>query len=273
MARKRWPLLAVGGGTLALIGAVTAGLFWERRPAEAAPNVAADSITTDQLDAAAQFTTFFGHMSVGKNILSGLDQLYGNSSAQGWTVLEFDVADPVPQLTEQATMVHTLIGPNGEPETKLANFDAALRDGLAGQVDVALIKFCYLDVTQDTDVDALFRSYQATLDALERDFPQVRFLHTTVPLTTPPSGIKENLKAWLRGQDNPTREEYNALIRAAYAPQDILDVAAVEGTAPDGRLSPALYPGYSNDGSHLNATGSALVAAEFVRLLNGDVQP
>jgi hypothetical protein len=164
-------------------------------------------------------------------------------------------------------VVHSLLHDNGYPLRKLATYDAALRDGMADRVEVALLKFCYLDVTRDTDVDALFASYKATMDALQRDYPDVRFLHATVPLTTPPSGIKANLKALLRGVDNPNRERYNALVRATYGQEDLLDVAAVEGAAPDGTRQPWLYPGYSNDGSHLNGTGSALVAVELIRLL------
>lgn len=267
MKGKLWPRLIVGVAALALVGGVVGFVFWERQPAEPAPNNVAETISADELGRAAQVTTFFGHMSVGNNILGGLKQLHEAKSVAQPEVLRIEPGDPTPQLSEGGTLVHALIGPNGEPEAKLANFDAALRAGLADQVDVALIKFCYLDVTKNTDVEALFQDYQAVLDALERDYPKVRFLHTTVPVTTPPSGIKANLKALLQGQDNPAREQYNALVRAAYPADRLLDVAAVEGTAPDGTRRPELYPGYSNDGSHLNATGSALVAADFVRLL------
>ena len=43
------------------------------------------------------------------------------------------------------------------------------------------MKFCSLDITSSTDVDAIFARYRDTMAALERDFPDVTFIHVTVP--------------------------------------------------------------------------------------------
>lgn len=266
MKSRIWPRALAGVAGLAVVGAVVVAVFWEPRQAEPAPDVAADTIAADELGRAAGRTVFFGHMSVGNNILSGLEQVYAAKGVALPPVIEVDPGEDAAPPSGGA-VVHSLLHDNGYPLRKLATYDAALRDGMADRVEVALLKFCYLDVTRDTDVDALFASYKATMDALQRDYPDVRFLHATVPLTTPPSGIKANLKALLRGVDNPNRERYNELVRATYGQEDLLDVAAVEGAAPDGTRQPWLHPGYSNDGSHLNGTGSALVAVELIRLL------
>jgi lysophospholipase L1-like esterase len=142
-----------------------------------------------------------------------------------------------------------------------------LRSGLADQVDVAVLKFCYVDFTTSTDVDQLFREYRKTLDALERDFPRVTFLHSTAPLMVHPSGWKGNLKAMLGRDDNVTRERYSALVREAYGAAHLFDIAAIEGTAPDGTRQAALYAAYTTDGGHLNEGGSAVVAAGLLRLV------
>ena len=93
-------------------------------------------------------------------------------------------------------------------------------------------------------------------------------------------------KAWLKrlfGRapygtvENLRREEYNALLRAAYQGREpIFDLARLESTAPDGaavtvqwqgRAAPAMDPAYSDDGGHLNATGRLRAARELVSVL------
>lgn len=266
MTRKRFGIV-VGAAGVALVATIGVVAFWGPQRVGPVADVAAEHISEAELSSAAERAVFFGHMSVGNNILSGLEQLYQDKGVNPPRVMSVEPGAPAPQVAGSGTLVHALIGRNGDPLGKLANFDAALRTGLADQVDAALVKFCYVDVTEDTDVDGLFQAYKSTLDALERDYPTVQFLHATVPLTVAPSGIKANLKALLQGVDNPQRERYNALLRAAYGSEQLLDIAAIEGTAPDGSRQPALYPGYSSDGEHLNRPGSALVAVEFVQLL------
>ncbi len=46
-----------------------------------------------------------------------------------------------------------------------------MRSGIGQHVDVAMMKFCYVDITSGTDVNALFATYRETIAALERDFP------------------------------------------------------------------------------------------------------
>lgn len=230
-------------------------------PATAGPT--AESL----LERAAKVRVFFGHMSVGENILSGISALSAGEPGVGPHVTPFALDGALPVVPASGALVHTSIGQNGDPLGKLANFDRVLRAGLAEQVDVAVLKFCYIDINADTDVEALAREYRSTLAALERDYPSVTFLHSTAPLMAPPSGIRDRVKSWLGKDDNVARERYSALIREAYDPDRIFDIAAIEGTDPDGKRSPALYSGYTTDGGHLNETGSALVADAFLRLI------
>jgi lysophospholipase L1-like esterase len=155
------------------------------------------------------------------------------------------------------------VGVNGDPSGKVADFDADMRNGLASTVDVALMKFCYVDVTAGTDVQRLFQKYRDTLNGLSADYPQVRFVAVTVPLTVDSPA------------DNVTRTRLNAMIRQAY-PGRLFDLAAVESTRPDGtrvtgsaqgQSYEALHPGYSSDGGHLNPDGARRAAAEMLRVI------
>lgn len=271
---KNWNTGLMRGITVSVvalgwIAAVAYVFFWDPKQSwEPAPNEAATRITSDELSRAAELRAFFGHMSVGRNILSGVQDVFGSTGVEVPEIVEI-VPGETPTLEDGPVLVHALIGENYHPLGKLENFDATLRAGLADEIDVAVLKFCYLDVSWYTDVESLFASYQETMDALERDYPEVRFLHSTVPLTTGPYGIKDHLKVLLGRDNNPGRERFNDMMRAAYEPDQLLDVAAIESRFPDGSTKPELYPGYTDDGSHLNDAGSALVAVEMMLLLAG----
>ena len=224
------------------------------RPSTAAPaGIAADLATV------AQTKVFFGHQSVGMNILEGVSAVY-EAHDLGAPPIEENATDPGPR---GGFIDHMFIGENEEPVLKIEDFAAKLRSGLGGQVDVAMMKFCFVDITSGTDVGALFATYRTTLAALQREFPKVTFVYATVPLTTGP------------GADNVARQRLNALIRQQYAPGGhLFDLAAAESTAPDGsRVTGtfeghryyALYRGYASDPGHLNARGAKAVATAWLR--------
>lgn len=231
------------------------------------PDAVASTISAGELEAVGELRVFFGHMSVGGNILAGIEKVYDSQGVASPAFVQFTVGGALPQPPATGAIVHTEIGPNGDPVSKLRNFDSVLRSGLADRIDVALLKFCYVDVSHATDVDALFAEYRSTLDTLERDFPDVTFLHSTAPLMADPGGVKGFAKNLLGRNDNPAREKYNDLMRQAYGTDRLFDLAAIESTAPDGSRTPAMYGGYTTDGGHLNEGGSALAAVGLLRLL------
>jgi len=259
----------LGAAVVLAVGVVVLARFWGPREPEPSPDASAGTVTPAELAVAADQRVFIGHMSIGWNLLDGLQRLYADAEVPEAEVVQVSVGDPPPELPEgEGAVVHAEIGVNGDPLGKLANFDAAMRSGLADEVDVAMVKLCFTDVTAKTDVDQVFAAYQDTLDGLQRDYPDVRFVHTTVPLTAAPSGIKQHLKVLVRGDDNEARERYNDLVRGAYADDDLFDIAAVESTTADGTRMSTLAPGWADaDREHLNAAGSAVLAARFLDLL------
>jgi hypothetical protein len=266
------PRLAAAVVIVALLGGAAYVFFRDRAPSSEALVVDAAS-TTDggELRAVAERRIFFGHMSVGNNLLSGLHGVYAAHDVTPPTEVEIAPGDTPTLPAESGVLVHALIGENRHPVDKLANFDATLRGGLADQVDVAALKFCYADVRWHSDVDALFTRYQETLAQLEADYPRVRFVHMTVPLTIGPVGLKDHLKVMVGRDDNAARERYNDLMREAYGPDRLFDLAALEATEPDGVLRKReLFAGYSSDGGHLNDVGAAHAAAGLVGFLAAD---
>ncbi|HET9654090.1 MAG TPA: hypothetical protein VFP72_01965 [Kineosporiaceae bacterium] len=260
-----------------------AGTRGEQMQAQGQPTAgasgAATTVTGGQLAAVARTRVFFGHQSVGMNLIEAIPKVYAEHGVSAPAIAQ----DTAPEGS--AGFVHAFIGENTRPETKLAAFDSALRGGMAGKVDVAFMKFCYVDVTAGTDVDALFAKYRDTLAALQRDYPKVRFLHVTVPLTTirSQSGLRATVKRVLgRGDgdvaDDAARERLNTLIRKEFPADRVFDLAAVESTTPDGgRVSGtldgkdvyALYDGYTGDGGHLNDLGADRAAAGLLATIAG----
>ncbi|RKH51599.1 hypothetical protein D7X55_06220 [Corallococcus sp. AB049A] len=220
---------------------------------------------------------FFGHQSVGGNILDGVRGLSPSTKAPAIV----EVKDASTAIA-QGTLAHAFVGQNEQPETKIAHFERLLDGGVAKQVDVALMKFCYIDFTSSTDAKALFEKYRTTLAGLKSRHPGVTFVHVTAPLTT----VQRGAKAWfneLRGRpvfgvgENVSREAFNALMRQTYGGKEpLFDLAALESSQADGsretyevngRAYPAMVPDYSDDGGHLNAAGQARVAPALIAFL------
>nr|WP_325499542.1 hypothetical protein [Mycobacterium sp.] len=245
---------------------------WGKEKSMSIQGKVASAITTADLTAVARTRVFFGHFSVGMDVLNAVPGVYADHGVS---------APPIEQGGTQpgpngGFIAHKFIGQDGKPQ--LEDFDRTMRGGMGRQVDVALMKFCSVDITTSTDVDALFARYRDTMAALERDFPNVTFIHVTVPLTTEPSFISK-LKGLVGGGDrfgqaeNLAREQLNALIRREYAGRHLFDLAAIESTKPDGtRVSVrydnqryfALYDGYASGVGHLNAVGSKIAATAFL---------
>ena len=254
---------------------------WSKEKSISIQGNVASAITTADLTAVARTRVFFGHFSVGMNVLNAIPGVYADHGVSA-PPIERGGTQPGPN---GGFIAHQFIGIEEDGKPPLQDFDRAMRGGMGRQVDVALMKFCWADIYSDTDVDALFARYRDTMAALERDFPNVTFIHVTVPLTTEPglvTELKTRLKTLLgrrdgRGQPaNVTRERLNALIRGEYAGRHLFDLAAIESTKPDGtRVSGryddqgyfALYDGYASDMGHLNAVGAPLAATAFLEAI------
>ncbi len=238
---------------------------------------AVSAIAPDDLTAVARTRVFFGHQSVGMNVLGGVAGVYAEHGMSA-PAIEQDASQAGP---DGGFVRHAFIGENGDPLLKIRDFDARMRAGIGDQVDVAMMKFCYVDITDDADVATLFAAYHETLANLERDFPAVTFVHVTVPLMTE-QALLSMLKSRLTGATgngpaaNVARQRLNVLIRQEYTGRPCFDLAAIESTAPDGSRAAStyqgqryyrLYDGYASDSGHLNDTGARLAARAWLKTL------
>jgi hypothetical protein len=233
-----------------------------------------DNLRAD-LELLAAKRIYFAHQSVGANILAGVSELARGAGVSVRIVQEASAA-----AVAADTFGHFFVPENGAPLEKLANFKAAMGSG--SPVDIALVKFCYVDINAATDVRALFAHYQAAIAELRAANPRTTFVHVTLPLTTEQTGVKALVKRMLGRApygtiENVRREQYNRLLRQAYGGREpLFDLAGIESTAPDGHrvtvawdgaVAPALAGAYTDDGGHLNERGRIVVAREFVKVL------
>lgn len=221
-------------------------------------------IAAEDLVASTHARWFFGHQSVGGNVLKGVNALYQSHDLDEPPQIDLKAGDSVPDTG--GFVAHAHVGRNGHPMEKIADFDTILRGGVATRIDAALLKFCYADVRAGrVDIVEVLDEYRRVVSALEHDFPQVVFFHATVPL-------KADAPA-----DNVLRTQLNAMIRAEYADTGRLwDIAAIESTTPEGEPVggvhegdpyQALHEGFTHDGGHLYERGTEVAAAPLLEMV------
>lgn len=241
------------------------------------------AVTPSTLEKIAGSRIYFGHQSVGYNILDGiLDILHAEP---GSTMQLVDTRDPA--ALGIPVFAHAAVGKNRAPDSKLADFAALMKSGIGSRVNIAFLKFCYVDITAGTDVKQVFAHYEQTMALLKKQFPGVAFVHVTAPLTADQTDVKTSVKNMIKKmlgkpvsgyKDNVARDRYNNLLRNAYSGKEpIFDLAAVESTLPDGGRTggtkdgatyPSLAPAYTDDGGHLNQLGRRIVAAQLLNFLS-----
>lgn len=220
---------------------------------------------------------FFGHQSVGFNILEGIKTVLAANPKIGLKIVE----SKDPASIEGGALVHAFIGENGHPETKQAVFDSVVAKGIGADGGIAMYKYCFLDITAATDVNGVFQAYRENMTRLKAAHPEIRFVHITSPLTVNGSGIRNLIKQVLgkptAADFNARRNQYNQLLRAAYgSTEPLFDLAAFESTHGDGtrefftRGQDTVYtlaPELTDDGAHLNANGREAAAIRFLIFL------
>jgi len=236
-----------------------------------------DQLISD-LQAISKAKIFFGHQSVGYNIVKGLQDLNTQSGA-GLNILEINNDIQLPACF----FAHGKNGINEKPASKCDAFAQTLETDFADSLDIAFFKFCYIDINSTTDIAAMFDYYKNTISRIKAKHPQIKILHVTVPLRQIQSGWKSGLKKLLGKPlggtaENIQRCRFNRLLLKEYRGEPVFDLAGVESTYPDGSRQTfkeggetyySLIPAYSSDGGHLNALGAKIAAKEMVHTLAG----
>jgi len=224
------------------------------------------------------FTTriFFGHQSVGTNILNGVNEILADNEKLKFVEsrdLE-DIAGPC--------FYHCTIGTNRDPISKINDFVTLMHNSFGNNVDLACFKFCYIDIQESTNVEHLFDIYRNQMNALTQTYQNTTFLHITVPLRTAEHGLRRIAKRLLGRESiavlkNLKRQAFNELMIQEYHDAECLfDLAGVESTYPNGKRCInyingtkvySLVPQYTDDGGHLNECGGKFVATKFLDTL------
>jgi len=201
---------------------------------------------------------FFGHHSVGQNILEGLAVL---SKEAG-----IDVS------IEEAP-----VGQNMRPLEKFEDFAKRGERNPDDGTQLMAMKLCYVDFNPRTDVDQLVEAYAAAVARVRKARPGVRVVHVAPALFARPVDMKSKLNRTLgrpvwEDQSNKKRLDFTSQVRARFPNDPFFDLASVESTRPDGTAEqyevdgqqvPMLWPGYSSDGGHLNDEGKLVAAKAF----------
>ncbi|MBK8010411.1 MAG: SGNH/GDSL hydrolase family protein [Deltaproteobacteria bacterium] len=214
-----------------VIGASAAALF--------------DALTPEQKARIQQKKVFFGHQSVGDNIIEG-------TRALGFTFEEASTKDDY----AQPKLGHGHIPENGDPMRKMASFEAAVN--AIGVADVAAMKLCWIDFASNSDVAEMQSTYVSTINELIAKNPGTVFVHVTPPLTTNEPGL------------NRARIAFGQWMKNSYGSIAVVfDLAEAISTRPDGSAcedggARRLCPEYASDAGHLNALGQERAAKAFL---------
>jgi hypothetical protein len=222
---------------------------------------------------------FFGHRSVGNNIISGMKDILKENKNISLKIVETET----PINISGGVFAHAPIGENSYPYSKLTHFSKIMDNGVANNVNMAFFKFCFVDIKSKTDVEKLFSDYKTIMDRLKQKYPETKIVHLTVPLTESKAGFKTWIKVLIGKKDIweyddiVRKNEFNDMLRKTYGGKDLIfDIAEIESIKPDGsretfkrkdRIYNALAPEYSRDGGHLNALGSKVVAEQLLLFL------
>ncbi|MDN5849699.1 MAG: hypothetical protein L0H63_08690 [Nitrococcus sp.] len=227
----------------------------------------------------AKARVLFGHHSVGRNILAGLESL-SKEAGVPLRIVEISGAPP-----NGPGIFHTNIGQNRDPVSKTEMFEWLLTANGKPQYDIAMMKFCYVDLEQDTPlgVAEMIDLYSRMVSKLRVTRPEVQLVHITMPLRAEYPGIKRAVKRFFGlapGQhaNNILRNAFNDALRAKYSGEPIFELAGVESTLPDGTRTRSTFKhdgeviytlanDYTEDGGHLNKVAQRIAAIAFVQTL------
>ena len=227
----------------------------------------------------AQKKIYFGHQSVGNNIMDGVSRLMESNSNIKLKIVETN--DPA--AFKEPVFAHSSVGKNDDPDSKIMAFRNYVDNGIGNKADIAFFKFCFWDIRNHVDIQGVFKRYRETLSELRNQYPKTRFIHVTVPLMHFSTGMRDRLKRTVGATvendlDNVKRNELNKLVLEEYSGKEpVFDIATIQSTLPDGGRTVASLGGknysylaseYTDDGGHLNEKGRKVVAQQLIIFLS-----
>jgi len=252
-------------------------------------------ITDKDIETLTTQNIFFGHMSVGYNIIDGIENI--RTASKRFSKIHMQELREG-ESANNPGLYHAKVGNNGFPKKKCDSFKTRLtEDRFGSKTNIAFFKFCYVDFRDNTDIIKIFNYYTETTNYLKKEFPNLTIVHVTVPLQIHSWGIQGMIENIIKGNlgnirngigcfkrnlikgdiANIKRNEFNEMLVNTYNNIDpIYDLAKVESTLPDGERVTFRHKGavyfslakeYTSDGGHLNESGSFCAARELLTTL------
>ena len=205
----------------------------------------------------------FGHQSVGANIIKGLNEISDT----------FKIVDLEGKPTsEEPALIHFRVGKNGSPTSKIDHFLKIVMQN--NKTEIAILKLCYADINNDTNIYEVFNYYKNEMIKLQNNSPNIKIIHSTIPLFRNSGGIKAKIKHLFKFDKNINRNKFNAMMRKEYNKDILFDLALFQSTYPDGVRNKAgnknysLINEYTDDGGHLNKKGRDVIASNFIDFIS-----
>lgn len=270
--------------TIRMLTSVTGLLFFitasnslggEMQESKNASSQSEERVTGGMLQKVAGKRIYFGHQSVGLNIIDGINDIL--KEHQGVELKITKTTDP--HVLNGPVFAHSMVGENEDPISKINDFAHSMDNGIGGKADIAFFKFCYVDITRNTDVEEIFTAYKTAMQRLKDKYPNTRFVHLTSPLSLSAPSVKGWIKGVLGREDNNIKKNvFNEMLRREYEGRDpLFDLATIESTYPDGSRASftnngttyySLVPHYTSDSGHLNETGRKIMAGQLLKFLS-----
>ena len=220
---------------------------------------------------------FFGHQSVGYNIIDGIQEVIKKHPD-----IKLNIVESRKYNDRTGAFVHSKIGENRQPDAKIKDFVRIIDHELSRVPDMAAMKFCFVDAYDKIDEQDEFQKYKQAMSKLKLEHPALTIIHFTMPLRTQPISWKTKVKLLIGREpweftDNIKRNQFNELLLQEYlGKQPVFDIARYEATGPDGKEMTFTYrgksylamkPEYSSDGGHLNNKGQLWIAEKLLLFL------
>jgi hypothetical protein len=266
------------GSLLALLAITACNGGKMQQPKDSEPRFTIRDIPASGWENLAKKHIYFGHQSVGADIINGIRDLMSEHPEIKLNLVETEN----PEAFSVPIFAHSRIGRNTDPDSKCEAFSRIIDSGVGARVDMAVLKFCYIDVTADTDIQKTASNYSSTLQRLKAKYPNAAFAAMTVPLQSRKTGIRTLIKSvfgvkriW-EYEDNVRRGQFNELLEAKASLIPIFDIARAESTTLAGMRESfgnnsdtdySLVPAYTSDGGHLNSLGRKVIAEQFLIFL------
>jgi hypothetical protein len=238
-----------------------------------------DKISTSKWRQLSQKKIYFGHQSVGNNIINGImDIMRENPKVQ----LNIIRTSNKPNFVS-GVLFHTRISGETNPKSLLIEYKRDVDKLMGGNADIALLRFSHSLIKGDTNVESVFNDYQLKMSMLKQKYPNTIFIHSTLPLLRSKTTWKTIIKKLIGKKEiweydiNIKLNKFNDLLLREYVDkQPVIDLAKLQSTFPDGSLSTFtkngktyfnMVPDYTYDDMHLNKEARKLAAEQFLLFL------